>query len=150
MREDADRILAFQRAYDEAGERLYPSEPLIDIDRLPQEGAKEPVFQATDRLLFFTRPACPVCDVLLSMLLKRIDEVSGIDIFLSDVAPGDDAAVRDWAARQHIAPEWVHSRRITLNHDDGALESLTRGQGEVPHILLRRGEDVFPLRSSDL
>jgi integrating conjugative element protein (TIGR03759 family) len=150
MREDTDRILAFQRAYDEAGKRLYPNEPLIDIDRLPQESEKEREFQATDRLLFFTRPACPVCDVLLNKLLKRIDEVSGIDIFLSDVVPGDDAAVRDWAARQQIAPEWVHSRRVTLNHDDGALESLTRGQGEVPHILLRRGEDVFPLRRSDL
>ena len=83
-------------------------------------------------------------------MLKRIEEVSGIDIFLSDVAPGDDAAVRDWAAHQQLAPEWVRSRRVTLNHDGGALERLTRGQGEVPHILLRRGEDVFPLRSSDL
>lgn len=150
MREDADRILAFQRAYDEAGKRFYPNEPLIDIDRLPQEGAKEPVFQATDRLLFFTRPGCPVCDVLLNGLLKRIDEVSGIDIFLTDLAPGDDAAVRDWAARQQIAPEWVRSRRVTLNHDGGALERLTPGPGEVPHLLLRRGADVLPLRRSDL
>ena len=28
MREDVDRILAFQRAYDAAGKRLYPNEPL--------------------------------------------------------------------------------------------------------------------------
>ena len=30
MRDDAERILAFQRAYDEANRRLFPDTPLID------------------------------------------------------------------------------------------------------------------------
>jgi integrating conjugative element protein (TIGR03759 family) len=34
MREDVDRILAFQRAYDEAGRFLFPGERLIDLIRL--------------------------------------------------------------------------------------------------------------------
>jgi integrating conjugative element protein (TIGR03759 family) len=150
MREDVGRILAFQRAYDAAGKRLYPNEPLIDIDRLPGKTERSSALQSTDRLLFFARPACPACDMLVGKLLKRIDEVSGIDIYLTDLAPGDDAAVRDWASTHQIDPEWVRSRRITLNHDGGALDSLTRGQGEAPYILRRRGEDLTQLRASDL
>jgi len=150
MREDVDRILAFQRAYDAAGKRLYPNEPLIDVDRLPGKIEETSVLQSTDRLLFFARPECPVCDILAGKLLKRIDEVSGIDIYLSDIAPGDDAAVRDWASTHQIDPAWVRSRRVTLNHDGGALGKLTSGRGEAPYILRRRGADVSQLRSSDL
>ncbi len=150
MREDVDRILAFQRAYDAAGKRLYPNEPLIDINRLPGKTKELRALQSTDRLLFFARPDCPACDMLMGKLLKRIDEVSGIDIYLTDIAPGDDAAVRDWASFHQIDPEWVRSRRITLNYDGGALDSLTSGQGEVPYVLRRRGEDVSKFRISDL
>ncbi len=150
MREDVDRILTFQRAYDAAGKRLYPDEPLIDIDRLPGKSAEMDAFQTTDRLLFFASPECPVCDVLLDKLLARIDAVSGIDIYLTGLEPGDDAAVRAWASTHRIEPEWVRSRRITLNHDWGALDKLTRGQGEVPYVLRRRGEKLSQLRASDL
>jgi len=150
MHEDVDRILAFQRAYDAAGKRLYPNEPLIDVDQLPVKAEATSVFQSSDRLLFFARPACPVCDVLMNKLLKRIDEVSGIDIYLLGLAPGDDAAVRIWASTHRIKPEWVRSRRVTLNYDAGALDTLTSGQGEVPYVMRRRGEDLSPLRASDL
>jgi len=150
MREDVDRILAFQRAYDAAGKRLYPNEPLIDVGRLPGKTEETSVLQSTDRLLFFARPECPACDMLVGKLLKRIDEVSGIDIYLSDIAPGDDAAVRDWASTHQIDPAWVRNRRITLNYDGGALDKLTSGRGEAPYILRRRGVDVSQLRSSDL
>ena len=150
MREDVDRILMFQRAYDVAGKHLYPNEPLIDVDRLPGKAKETSALQSSDRLLFFARLECPVCDVLVKKLLKRIDDVSGIDIYLTDVASGDDGAVRDWASNHQIDPEWVRSRQITLNHDGGALDKLTSGQGKVPHILRRRGESLSQLRASDL
>ena len=150
MHEDVDRILAFQRAYDAAGKRLYPNEPLIDVGQLPVKAEATSVFQSTDRLLFFARPACPVCDALMNKLLKRIDEVSGIDIYLLGLAPGDDAAVRAWASTHRIDPAWVRIRRVTLNHDAGALEKLTRGEGQIPFLMRRRGEDVSQLRASDL
>ncbi len=150
MREDVERILAFQRAYDTAGKRLYPNEPLIDIGRLPGKVEETSAFQSTDRLLFFARPECPVCDVLMGKLLRRINEVNGIDIFLMDVPSGDDVAVRDWASSHMIDPEWVRNRQITLNHDGGELDKLTSGQGKVPYILRRRGESLSQLRASDL
>ena len=150
MREDVDRILAFQRAYDAAGKRLYPNAPLIDTEWLPAKAEKARALQASDRLLFFARPACPACDLIMRKLLQRIDEIHGIDIYLSGVAPGDNSAVRVWASAQQIDPAWVRNRRITLNHDGGALERLTNGQGAVPYILRRQGEDLSQLRVSDL
>ena len=150
MYEDAGRILAFQRAYDAAAKRLYPNVSLIDVSRLPGKREAKKTFQSGDRLLFFTRPDCPACDLLLNKLLKRIDEVSGIDIYLTDVDKGDDAAVRSWATTHKINPDWVRSRRITLNHEGGALDKLTQGQGEVPSVLRRRGEDVSSLPVSTL
>lgn len=150
MYEDAGRILAFQRAYDAATKRLYPNVSLIDISRLPGKTKVRNTFQSADRLLFFTRPDCPSCDLLLNKLLKRIDEVNGIDIYLTHVDKGDDRAVRNWASNHQIDPDWVRSRRITLNHDGGALDKLTQGQGEVPLVLRRRGEDVSRLLVSEL
>ncbi|MCU7804242.1 MAG: TIGR03759 family integrating conjugative element protein [Candidatus Thiodiazotropha sp. (ex Lucinoma borealis)] len=150
MHEDVGRILAFQRAYGAAGKRLYPNQLLIDVDRLPRKKEKTGALQSTDRLLFFARPECPACDLLMGKLLKRIDEVSGIDIYLTDIAPGDDAVVRAWASSHQIDPEWVRSRRITLNHDGGALDKLTNGEGEAPYMLRRRGEELSPIRASDL
>ena len=150
MHEDAERILAFQRAYDIAAKRLYSNEPLIDISRLPEKTEDTTPLQSGDRLLFFTRPECPACDGLMKKLLKKIDMVSGIDIYLRDIAPGDDAAVRAWASSHQIEPDWVRSRRITLNHDGGSLDRLTHGHGEVPSVFRRRGEDVMPLRAAYL
>lgn len=150
MVEDAGRILAFQRAYDAATKRLYPNMSLIDISRLPGKTEVKNPFQSGDRLLFFTRPDCPACDLLLNKLLKRIDEVNGIDIYLTNVDKGDDRAVRDWASNHQIDPDWVRSRRITLNHDGGALDKLTQGQGDVPSVLRRRGEDISRLLASEL
>ena len=150
MYEDADRILAFQHAYDAAAKRLYPNEQLIDLSRLPGKSEEMSALQSTDRVLFFTRPECPACDLVLTNLLKWIDEINGIDIYLTDIAPGNDAAVRAWASTHQIDPEWVRNRRITLNHDGGALDKLTNGEGEVPYVLRRRDEELSQLRVSDL
>ena len=42
MHDDVDRILAFQRAYDEATSRLFRSEPMIDVTRLPTQREDTP------------------------------------------------------------------------------------------------------------
>ncbi len=150
MYQDAGRILAFQHAYDAAVKRLYPHEQLINISQIPRKPQDSNTFKSDDRLLYFTRPECPACDLMLNQLLKRINEVSGIDIYLTGVTKGDDGAVREWAVSHKINPAWVRSHRITLNHDAGALDKLTHGRGDAPTILRRRGEDLSLLRVSDL
>ena len=45
-----------------------------------------------------------------------------------DIHPGDDQAVRDWAARHGIEPAWVRKGKVTLNFEAGALAKLTDGR----------------------
>ena len=90
-----------------------------------------------------------VCDLVLNRLLKRIDAFGGVDIYLTDLVPGDDAAVRAWATAHSIDPALVHSRRVTLNHDAGALAKLTDGAGTVPYLMRRRGDALTKLSVSD-
>ena len=150
MREDASRILAFQRAYDEAGKRLYPDQLLIDVDQLPGRQDQTSLLQAEDRVLFFTRRQCPICDAQLEKLIKRLAEIAGLDIYLTDVPGTDDTAVRQWARDHHIELQWVQAGRITLNHDGGALEKLTHGAGTTPYLLVRRGQRLVRLDAGAL
>jgi integrating conjugative element protein (TIGR03759 family) len=150
MHEDAERILAFQHAYDEVIRRLYPGEYLIDPSRLPEPSEKTGSLEPGDRVLFFTRIECPACDALFDRLVQKIDAIAGIDVYLTGQPSGDDEAVRDWATKHAVQPEWVRTRRVTLNHDAGALKKLTRGEGQVPYLMRRRGEAVSPLRAADL
>ena len=150
MWEDAERILAFQRAYVEAGRRLYPGIPLIAPSRLPETDGQTAGLGPQDRVLFFTRPDCDSCDALLARLLGRIDRIAGIDVYLAGIVPGDDRAVRDWAAEHGIEPERVRTRKVTLNFEAGALAALTGGRGEIPALMRRRGEDLSVLSSAAL
>jgi integrating conjugative element protein (TIGR03759 family) len=150
MWEDAERILAFQRAYVEAGRRLYPGVPLIDPSQLPEKDEETTDLGAQDRALLFTRPDCDACDALLARLLGRIDRIAGIDIYLADIDPGDDQAVRDWAAQHGIDPEWVRTRKVTLNFEAGALAALTGGRGKIPSLMRRRGEELAVLSPAGL
>ncbi len=150
MREDVDRILAFQRAYDEAGRRLYPNEQIIA--EIPGQ-TTAPVaarLNQNDRLLLFTAPNCAPCDALLQGVLAKIDRLAGIDIYLSQIAPDDTAGVRTWATRHGIAPAWVKSGRVTLNFEAGTLAKLGKANATLPVLLRRRGEAITPVARTEL
>ncbi len=157
MREDAERILAFQHAYDEAQQRLFPQAQLIDAVKLAMHQSKTKTaldgeLGPTDRVLFFTATDCVACDALLDRLLARLPTIDGIDIYLLDVAPADEGRIREWAGSRKIEPGWVHGRRVTLNVDGGALDKLAARLGDPlaqrPVVLRRRGDAVLPLSSS--
>ena len=157
MREDAERILAFQHAYDEAQQRLFPQAQLIDAVKLAMhQSTTKPALEGelgpTDRVLFFTATDCVACDALLDRLLARLPTIDGIDIYLLDVAPADEGRIREWAGSRKIEPGWVHGRRVTLNVDGGALDKLAARLGDPlaqrPVVLRRRGDAVLPLSSS--
>ncbi|WP_405240728.1 TIGR03759 family integrating conjugative element protein [Lentisalinibacter orientalis] len=150
MREDAERILAFQRAYDAAYERLFPEESLIERAWLPARVTKTPMLEPTDRILLFLRPDCAACEAVLKRVLAKRGEVAGIDLYLSEFGPGEEGAIRNWAARQGIDPAWVRTREVTLNFEAGALERLSGDQPELPYLMRRRGESVTPLPGSAL
>jgi integrating conjugative element protein (TIGR03759 family) len=150
MREDAERILAFQRAYDQAGRLLYPGESLIDVARLPDRSIDEQALRQADRVLLFARPDCAACDALLTRLLARLDRMAGVDVYLTGIATNDEGAIRDWATARGIRPEWVKTRRVTLNFEAGALRQLAPRHSELPVLMRRRGESVTPLPGTAL
>lgn len=147
--------LAFQRAYDDAWRRLYPDETLIDLARLalPTAPLSPPAaFSPGDRLLLFTRTRdCARCDELLPRILQRVAEQRmGLDIYLLDTDPGDDAAVRAWATARNIPPERVHTRQITLNHDRGTAQRLAVRRS-APALLHRSAEgSIHGINLADL
>lgn len=141
MRDDAERILAFQRAYDDANRRLFPDTPLIDAAQLLPRSSTETELRPSDRVLVFVRPSCPDCETLIARVLASRDKLAGIDIFVAGVAQGDEQAVRSWASAQHIDPAWVHSRRVTLNFADG----VNRSGAVEPYLMRRRGDALTAL-----
>ena len=145
MREDAERVLAFQRAYDAAGRRLFPDQALIDHDRLPDSTAKSEALWPADRLLLFLRPDCKACEAVLALALARIDRIAGVDVFLTGIAAGDEAAIRAWASDRGIRPDWVNTQRVTLNFGEGVLKRIAPGDAKTPMLFRRRGDTLTPL-----
>ena len=154
MRDDAERILAFQRAYDDAQRRLFPNGVLIDTRVLAssiatQVQTEKLTWRPEDRILFFTATQCPTCDAVLERLVSQIKQFSGIDLYLIDVSAGEESRIRDWATAKQIDPQWVSEHQITLNIDAGALDKvlLHTGQQEqdLPVLLLRRGDRLTPV-----
>lgn len=141
MRADAECILAFQHAYDDANRRLFPDAALIDPAQLPARRSTERDLQATDRVLVFVRPACLPCEALLARVLGARDTVAGIDIFVAGIARGDEPAVRAWANTQQIEPAWVRSRQVTVNFAVGS----NRPAADMPYLMRRRGDALTPL-----
>ena len=154
MREDAERILAFQRAYDEAQRRLFPSGLLIDASvvnarKLDQDLVKDLSWQPTDRVLFFTDTQCSTCDAVMERLLSQLKQFSGIDLYLVDVSVGQESLIRDWATSKQIDPQWVSEHKVTLNVDAGARSKVATHTGQLgqklPMLVLRRGDQITPL-----
>ncbi len=150
MREDAERILAFQHAYDAAMKRLFSGQTLIDVGKLQTLPQKTSELQADDRILFFTAVKCPACDAVLVKLLSHLDSVAGIDIYITDVSKTDDAVIRTWAEEHGIKAEWVRERRVTLNHEAGALKKIADGPVETPALFVRRNERLSKLAYAEL
>lgn len=157
MREDAERILAFQWAYDEAQRRLFPNGLLIDTSALafgkPNQNPVEKLeWQSTDRVLFFTDTQCPTCDAVLERLISQLEQFSGIDLYLVGVSIGEEARIREWAASRNIDPAWVSKHKVTLNIDGGALGKVSVYTGQqgttLPVLVLRRGDQLASLPAS--
>ena len=151
LREDTERVLAFQHAYDDAWKRLYGNEPLIDLSRLPQRQSAATPLQPGDRILFFAASSCAACGPALETLLAKVQRTPrlGLDVYLID-SGNDDGRVRAWAKEHGIPPELVRNRTVTLNHDSGSLARLSGFTGTVPHIARRRGAQVTRIEPQTL
>lgn len=142
LREDTERVLTFQHAYNDAWKRLYGNEPLIDLSRLAP-GRSATLLQPGDRILFFAASNCAACSPALETLLAKIQRTPrlGLDVYLVD-SGNDDTKVRAWAKEHGVPPELVRSHTVTLNHDSGAIARLSGFTGTIPYIVRRRGAQL--------
>lgn len=150
------KLLAYQRAYDDAWKHIYPALPPFqtsvqpnippsavtrgDVDAtssapfapgvMATPGAA-PLHAATPaRLAVFVKGDCPACDHRIKDL-----EASGqpFDLYMIGTR-GEDARIRAWAARLRIDPTKVRAGTITLNHDGGRWFALGL-PGSLPAVL---------------
>lgn len=122
-----EKLLAYQRAYDQAWQRLHPDSQRVN---LPQASPVEATARGNGRTAVFVRDRCPPCDQAVQRLqASRTD----FDVYLVG-SRGDDARIRQWAQRARIDASRVSTRTITLNHDAGRWLSLGL-PGELPAIV---------------
>ncbi len=131
-----ERLLAFQRAYDDAFARLYPNEQAIADDTslrrtaetdtltqtLLQNGQRPRVFTALER--------CAACDRTVRRLVSQVTSgaLAALDIYV--VGASNDDAIRDWARSLSIPTEPVRRGHITLNHAPDGM-----GRNDLPRVL---------------
>ena len=148
MIEDADRVLKFQKAYDQAVREIVADMPLIDPKLLPSQVTDDELeLLPTDRIMYFTSLDCLACEVIYERTAQLLQQVNGIDVYFVGASTDDHVQIRNWARERGIAPLDVRSNKITLNADDGSLETLVPRMHEVPFLMLRRGEESldFPI-----
>ncbi len=146
MREDTIRILKFQRAYDEASLKLNQDTPLIDPALLPValESASSEL-QTDERIMIFVELDCVVCDLVVDRALDSLDEVEGIDVYFLNLEPTQEHRLQTWANERNIDSNLVRSGRVTINFDDGLLESLEPHQSKVPTLKRRTEDEIQPI-----
>ncbi|MCI4235303.1 TIGR03759 family integrating conjugative element protein [Dickeya dianthicola] len=112
-----EKLLAYQRAYDEAWQRLNPGMQRVS---LPDAGLSRNAVTGNGRTAVFVKDNCLPC----TQLVQRL-QASGTAFDLYMVGSRqDDALIRAWARRAQIDPEQVRNGTITLNHDAGRWLSL--------------------------
>jgi integrating conjugative element protein (TIGR03759 family) len=122
-----EKILAYQRAYDEAWKRLHPMlHPVV----LTDAGDPLATTDAPGRLAVFVKEDCLTCDQRVAQL-----QAAGatFDIYVVG-SRQDDTRIRQWAANVGIESAKVHAKVITLNHDAGRWLSIGV-QGELPAVV---------------
>ncbi|MBS7560148.1 TIGR03759 family integrating conjugative element protein [Pseudomonas sp. RC4D1] len=125
-----EKLLVYQRAYDEAWRLLYPDLQRVSLsDESPTLGSPS-MPTGSGRLAVFVKENCNDCEHLISRLT-----VTGAEFDLYMVGDSqDDAKIREWARRAKIAPNKVNGGQITLNHDAGRWLSLNL-PGDLPAVV---------------
>ncbi|MBI2748015.1 MULTISPECIES: TIGR03759 family integrating conjugative element protein [Comamonadaceae] len=126
-----EKLLAYQRAYDAAWQRLNPGMQRVNLpDDMPGTTASAAAVRSSGRTAVFVKDGCAACGQLVQRL-----QTSGSPFDLYMVGSRqDDARIRDWAKRAQIDPARVRSGSITLNHDGGRWLSLGL-PGELPAVV---------------
>ncbi|MEZ9997918.1 TIGR03759 family integrating conjugative element protein [Vibrio sp. 10N.261.46.A3] len=97
-------LLAFNRAYQSAWKRLYPT--------LKPIGTQRP-----DRVALFVQEDCLTC---FTAYQQWRSQGVAVDVYISGIQQ-DDERLKRWAEQAGITTSDVQSGAVTLNHDDAGL-----------------------------
>ena len=122
-----EKTLAYQRAYDAAWQRLYPTLQRVDLAGTSSTGNGD---LSSVRLAVFVKEGCPPCEQRVRQLQA---EGAAFDLYMVG-SRQEDARIRQWATRVGIDPDKVRERAITLNHDGGRWLSIGV-QGDLPAVV---------------
>lgn len=125
-----DKILAFQRAYDDAFRRLYPNLRRVNLPLKALAATTVETSGDSTRIALFVKQDCPACDAKVQALARSN---ASFDIYVVG-SRQNDTLIRDWAQKVGIDPVRVRSGTITLNHDSGRWLSLGE-RGELPALV---------------
>ena len=129
-----EKMLAYQRAYDSAWQRLAPGMQRVNLPGVSPAVSVAGLPQSTGRTAVFVADGCPTCDQTVQRLQASGTE---FDVYVVD-SRANDARIREWARRARIDPARVRASQITLNHDGGRWLSLGL-QGELPAVVRQVG-----------
>lgn len=121
-----EKTLAYQRAYDDAWQRLHPG-----LERIAFAGAGDRESTAgSGRLAVFVRDGCAECGAVVQRLQSA---GTGFDLYMVGTRQ-DDERIREWARNVRIDPARVREGTITLNHNSGRWLSMGL-EGNLPAIV---------------
>lgn len=120
--------LAYQRAYDQAWKRLYPTLQMVTLTTAANSSPAR--LQGNGRLALFIEDNCIACNLQVKKLQAAGRE---FDLYMVG-SDNDDARLRQWAQRVALDPRSVRERRVTLNHDAGRWGSLGVA-GDLPALV---------------
>lgn len=130
-RQRVERELAYQRAYDEAYQRMFPGIKAIEISSSPTapsgSSGSGPALEGNGRLALFVKDDCPPC---IDQVKHLQASQTPFDLYFVG-SQNDDERIRRWAILAGVDPSSVKSRQITLNHDQGRWIRLGLG-GSLP------------------
>ena len=112
------RVLNFQKAYDQAWQKLYPNQQRVHADAMAKamdagqrDAQRLGLNRATRASVIVRTHGCDACRRTVQQLASSH---TPMDIYVVDA--GSDNAIRAWAKRIGLDPERVRAGDITLNH----------------------------------
>ena len=137
-----ERELRFDRAFHDAGMKLYANEPIIkSFDISPysptQRNAvnKSVSIQNGDHIALFIDIKNNDGTTLLNRLIDRVKSHASVilDIYLVNAIDNND--IQKWAKAKQIPFDYVLTNRITLNNDNGKFKHIS-GSATLPYVVL--------------
>lgn len=121
-----EKLLAYQRAYDQAWKDRFPAMELINSPPMSSPVTTNTMMKKA----VFVRYDCSVCERLVRQLQSS---GAAFDLYLVD-SEQDDKRIRQWVQKIGIKPKKIRDGSITINHDNGRWASINAG-GDLPTVM---------------